>query len=370
MFRPARISDQTFLRWLPLLFCMGIGNPCLAKPAYKSQVVLLLPPGEGSETSRFADNLKWQLDELGLGLVTSETELPFELERYVSLAKTLLADKQATMALWVVGDREQVVMYLFDLKDQTLRERPMSTNASPFVAAEELAIMARSAIVAHLEGKATEPPEKPHPPTIANLRKDAPIAAPNNVPSPTVGAPQPEERSPWRFALRGGFETTAALKGEGLQPAIKVAVHAGYRRFYAELGYSLYGATTLRSNWAEIALYRHPAELNLGYAVYQSRSWVAAECFSTLDRWRRETKFTTEPLAPTEQTRSWVASLGLRLRGAAPLTSTLAATFGAGATYVLNPQRFETALADHHENLGQLARFYPALDANLIWYFN
>jgi hypothetical protein len=369
--RSKRKSAQPLLWWLSVLLCSGFALPCAAKPANKSQVVLLIPPDLGPQTSpQFADNLKWQLDELGLELESTRTEQPFELDRYVALAEALLTEKQATMALWVVRDRERVVMYLYDLKKQAVRERPLSTNDSPVVAAEELAIIARSAILAHLEGMVSDAPEplpeaapaEPQPSRPTTARHEAP---PREHPSPAANEP-----SVWQFALRGGFETTAPLEAEGLEPAVKIATTVGYRRLYAELGYAFYAGSTLRSNWATIELHRHPAELNLGYAFYQRQSWVAAELFSTLDSWRRKTTSVTEPLAQTAQTRHWVSAIGLRLRGTAPLTSTLAATFAAGGYCVLNPQRFEAARADDRETLGQMARFAPALDVDLIWYLN
>ena len=288
---------------------------------------------------QFVDNLRWQLGQLDLSIYTTVAPRRFDLLEYASIAKNEAANDNALLSVWVVVSKERAVLYLYDAKKQSLRARTWSPSNSPLVAAEELAIITRSAIVARLEGDSEAMAEIPLP------TNDSPRAtSPAPTSRPTAPPPRPPPtHTKLAFGLRASVLSGFPVENRGLWPGAGLSAWLWVERFRVGLGYGFYPETTLRTDQTVIALRRHPLEINIGYELYRGKVLALAEAFTTFDRLHRTTLDAPEPLEVTTQSRRWLTSLGLRGRGELPLGGPIALSFALGAEWVTNAYDFETS---------------------------
>lgn len=374
---PKRISDrgptwgQALLRiaWFTLLVLSLTG---FARAETRRTVLVLLPASKDGDSTangamfRFVDNLSWQLSELGLSLVTTSAPSHFDLFHYASVAKHESTRVDARLSIWVLVDAERAVLYLYDVSDHALRARTISISRSPLVAAEELAIIARSAITARLEGNPSEMAEVRLPTEPTTLPAKIPKASPPTELRRTAAVPAPLTLT---FGLRTSVLVGFPVAGTGLWPGLGPTLILGLGRLRLGLGYGFYPETELRSDNAVIALRRHPIEGSLGLVLHEGSLDALAEAYGQIDRMNRVTVSTMAPFETTHPSHQWLTSLGLRGRGELPLSDAFAISLALGIEWLTRPVYFETSFDGERKKIGQLSQFRPACDFGLRWHF-
>jgi hypothetical protein len=373
------IQGHALLRvaWFTLLVLSLTGA---ARAETRRTVVVLLPATKNHEAIpneamlRFVDNLNWQLSELGLSLVTTTAPSRFDVFHYASIAKHESNRIDAMLSIWVIVDADRAVLYLYDVRDHALRARTLSISRSPLVAAEELAIIARSAITARLEGNTSEMAEVPLPiePTTAPPTEPRTLPAPVPTTAPPTEHPRPTV-APGPRKITVGLRTSVfvgfPVDGAGLWPGIGPTLILGLDRLRFGLGYGFYPETELRSDNAVLALRRHPIEGSFGYVLHEGALGAIVETYGQLDRMNRVTLSTRAPFETVPPTHRWLTSFGLRGRGELPLSDAFALNVALGIEWLTRPVYFETSFDGQRKIIGQLSPIRPTCDFGLLWHF-
>jgi len=321
----------------------------LAAPFTAAQPVIVVAadPGAPQHQTELVSALGGQLSELGVEVVLSAGAPGGELP-----APTALAGGRPLLAFVLVERTPTaLVVHFYEPAGTSLRERRIPVTGTGSTSIEEVAIVVRSAASALLERArqeaATSPPAPPNP-----LPPSPPPPAP--APDPPL-RPGPLELSlaysgqPYAFALP--WQHGARL-GLAWRPA----------RSPLRLGADYLWTPPLRVRTDEVtlALYRHPSELFVGYAIPLGgpRLELRPEGGLGADPIQRRTERVGATIEATPSTTRWSWSASTRLRLAWEPGRTWELFLTGGAEFVLN--RVEH-VSDQEELVSPL-RARPRLD--------
>lgn len=342
---------------------------CAQASSAQGRVVLLCHERRAeSLEAGLAEILRTHLAELEIELevkAAPPSSSPFDV---VAAIRATPVAAQASIVTWIVPQKPRVIVYVFEPQGPHLRARAVTVSESPVVAAEELALMLRSAILARREGGALEmaevflpavPPSSPRPTTV--------------LPSPTEAGPStgalPKARE-FAFGLSGGYGYFRSISQGGGGSGLSLRLFGQTSRTRFGVGYVVLPTTTIHSDRVnvDVAMRRHPIHFFLASSLARSeRLQLWGEILGGFDPTRRQTVRADAPLESTQPRWRYAWSLAGLLRGESKITAEFSLAAAVGVEFALNPYDFEAVWMDERTRLARILPVRPMGDLSLVW---
>jgi hypothetical protein len=300
-----------------------------------------------------------QLSDLGVEVVVHprRARTPATAARE---ARDIARTTGALCVVWLEADDGAVTVYLLDRDRQRLRARRVLVSGTRAAAAEEVAVVIRSAVSALLDGVEVMMPE-------VALPDGAPKARPAETPKvPAQDAElPPEPGDPPRLAL--GYRGTLYSPDAPFQSGVALSVEAkpSGRHVLVGAGYAFFPPLRVTAAGVSTEIRRRPIELSGGYEIGVGSVAVTSEVRFGPDWVERRTTATDETrrAAPRDRRLQWV--LGLGLRAGLIVSAGIRVQAGLTAEFLLN--RFDHVVSGSETSepvIRQLAA-RPRVDAGL-----
>jgi hypothetical protein len=358
------VAELTRLGFRLLLFLLAL-SPARARAAAMTQSLVFLRSDVATHPSleRVVEATRGPLAELGVELLVAARPSSAELGAMSRAAHAVADATHAIAVVWLdnpsADDRGSVV-YVFDPLRKRLFTRALAVDESETAAAEEVAVVLRSAVsalsagaeIAMTEVKIPEPVKPPPPP------------APKREPA-RARAPQHEHSAELDVGL--GYVGTIVAKDWSWQSGARLSldVRPARSRWVFGAAYQLLPPLRAESSQVTTRLYRHPAEITLGLRLFGDSFRLEPELALVADRVQRETERAEAPLVGTARSARWLWAVSARVRGRWLLTRRVSAVAAAGADFVLNPFEQEVEAAAGRTQLYSLLTIRPLAEAGL-----
>jgi hypothetical protein len=306
------------------------------------------------------------LAELDVELLVSARPLSAELGAMTRAARALAHSTRALAVVWLdnpPAGKPGSVIYFFDPIRKRLLTRSLAIDESDTAAAEEVAVVLRSAVDALSAGADV-------------AMTEVKVAEPANVPLPTAN-PEPArdtaqaEASEYQqlahLSVGLGYVGTIVAKDSSWQSGARLSL--GFRPAHSRwlLGAAYQFLPPLRAESSQVTtrLFRHPAEVALGVHLFGESFRLEPELAFVADRVHRETERADSPLVATPPSTRWLWAVSARIRTRWSLTTRLSVVAALGADFVLNPFAQVTEGAVPPAELYSLIAIRPLAEAGL-----
>jgi len=329
-----------------------------AAPAPQSLVFLQSNVATHPSLERVVDATRGPLAELGVELLVGARPSSAELGAMTRAAHDWADSTHAIAVVWLdnpAAGQPGSVIYFFDPLRKRLLTRSLAIDESESAAAEEVAVVLRSAVgalqagadVAMTEVKVPEPAKAPTP-------------APNRKPAHDAAPAESAQRTRQRSAELGvglDYVGTIVAKDSSWQSGARLSLEFRPARSRWLFGAAYQFLPPLRAESSQVTtkLYRHPAEVTLGVRLLGESFRLEPELAFIADRVLRETERADAPLVATPRATRWLWAVSARIRTRWLLSRRLSAVTALGADFVLNP--FEQVV----EAAGPRAQLYSLL---------
>jgi hypothetical protein len=355
---------------LLLFFLAWSEHRAHADPATQSLVFLQSSVPTHPSLDRVVEATRGPLAELGVELLVAARSSSAELGATTRAAHALADSSHAIAVVWLdnppAGNPGSVI-YFFDPLRKRLFTRSLAINESETAAAEEVAVVLRSAVGALLAGadvamtevKVSEPAKVP---TLASKPEAA-----RDTAQAEGSQCQPLECAHLGVGL--GYVGTIVATDSSWQSGARLSLDFRPARSRWVLGAAYQVLPPLRAESSQVTtrLYRHPAELALGVRLLGESFRLEPELAFVADPVLRETERADSPLVATPPTTRWLWALSARIRASWSLTTRLSAVAGLGADLVLNPFKQVTEEVVPQAQVYSLIAIRPLAEAGLAF---
>jgi len=310
------------------------------------------------------------LSELGVELLVAARPSSAELGAMTRAARDLADSTHAIAVVWLgnpPAGQPGSVIYFFDPLRKRLLTRSLAINESEAAAAEEVAVVLRSAVgalqagadVAMTEVKIPEPTKAPKSPVQPRPARDS-----------ARGVGSQSER-PAQLGLELGYVGTLVAKGSSWQSGARLALdlQPARSRWLFGAAYQVLPPLRVESSQVTTQLSRHPVEITLGALLFGESFRIEPELAFIADRMLRETERADAPLVATPKAARWLWAVSARIRTRWSLSGRLSVVTTLGADFVLNPFDQVVAEANEQQPLYSLFTVRPRADAGLALTF-
>jgi hypothetical protein len=321
--------------WICVSLCSGWSFA--AEPNHARRTIVLLGPGPDAPLSASAllDAVKGQVAELGLGIVGLDAAGTSDLRQVLDKAAVLSKLHQALAVFWFGGTEQALVIYLYEPSGPRLRTRRMLVSGVQAAAAEEIAVVIRSAASALLEGSEVAMTEVQLPPPSPPRAMAQPKAMPR-PPPPTARTPLASKKPSLRLALAYLGTMYAAKTPWQSGAGLSVSLRPAGSPWFLGAGYGYFPPFDTGDTSASVRISRHPAELFAGLEFQHRDFTLATEAGVVSDYVERRTERTEGSLDSTPAKARWLWAASTRLR-AGWMPSSRWCMFGSvGADFMLN----------------------------------
>jgi hypothetical protein len=351
------------------LFFLVLSERCAhAEPATQSVVFLQSSVPTHPSLDSVVEATRGPLAELGVELLVAARPSSAELGVMTRAAHALASSTHAVAVVWLDNPRAGEpgsVIYFFDPPRTRLLTRSLAINESETAAAEEVAVVLRSAVGALLAGadvamtevKVPEPAKVPPP-------------APTSVPARDTARAERTQcghSECAHFDLGLGYVGTIVAKDSSWQSGARLSIdfRPARSRWLFGAAYQFLPPVRAESSQVTTRLFRHPAEVALGMSVFGDTFRLEPELAVVADPILRETERADSPLVATPPSTRWLWAVSARLRFRWALTARLSAVAALGADFVLNPFKQVAAEAVPRAPVYSLLAVRPLVDAGL-----
>lgn len=306
------------------------------------------------------------LAELGVELSVAPRPAAASLAATTQAAKSIAQTTQALAVVWLDTEGERsssAVLYFFDAARSRLLTRQVEVSESEPAAAEEVAVVLRSAVGALLEGEEVAMTEV----ALPEVKKEPP--APLTPPAPASPAPLPPASRPNSFGVGlsyvGSIFNDQGTWQSGARFALAIRPFAS--RWWLGAAYEMLLPLDADGAGARTRVTRHPAELSVARELLSGRLRIAPELALIADAVHRETRDVDATLEATAPSTRWLWALSMRLRGRCVLGERASLWGSLGADFVLNP--FEQVAAQPGSELAvaSLLAVRPHVEAGFLF---
>ncbi|MGC4086529.1 MAG: hypothetical protein QM756_01270 [Polyangiaceae bacterium] len=342
---------------LCVLFVCALAGRAAADDARQRVVLLTREEGARAQLLATLDATRTLLAELRVELLLSSRGANAELGVTTALARDAVAKHDALAAVWLENEPGAVVVYFYERAQARLLTRRVEVSESEAAAAEEVAVVLRSAVAAALEGAEVmmtevavpEPPKPPAPPPL--------------LPPPAPPPARPQSRAELSAGYLGGAIASQAPWQSGAHLGFGVAPASSPLR--AGLGCSLFQALTVDGTTASADLSRAGADAWFGAALGDELLELRPELGVLVEWVRRSTSRTAPTVAAEPASTRWLWGLSARLRGQLRLSSALRLYAAAGAQWLPVPFEERALGPTETETLLAFAPLRPVAEAGL-----
>lgn len=345
---------------LCVVLLFGVGS---AHAAARRTVFLESKANTHPSLESVLDATRAPLAELGVELAVAPRPAATSLAATTQAAKTIAQASEALAVVWLDGERAKsswAVLYFFDAARSRLLTRRVEVSASEPAAAEEVAVVLRSAVGALLEGEEVAMTEVAVPEV-----KRQPVAPPPPV---AKAALVPAPQQPNSFGVGLGYVGSVFSEHGNWQSGARLAL--AFRplssRWWLGAAYEFLVPLDLEGAGAATRVVRHPGELSVARELLRGRVRLAPELALIGDAVHRETKLVEAPLEATEPSTRWLWAVSMRLRGRCLLGTRLSLWGSLGADFVLNPFEQVAAQPSTELEVASLLRVRPRLEAGFL----
>jgi len=309
------------------------------------------------------DAARSQLAELNVDLLVAPAPPSAELATTTASARELARSAHAVGVIWLRPGKDGVTLYFYEPSGPHLLMRQLALSPSEAAAAEEIAVVLRSAVSAVLDGV-----------EIAMTEVALPELEPRSGTTPRTPPASGERPGAARAGrarptLSGsvGYVGTALGQDTPWQSGGKLALTfaPGGGRFSAGAAYSLFPALTLRQSELTTRFRRHPIELVAGVRFAPGTLELEPQIALVAEAVRRTTERVEPPLAPRPPSQRWLWMTGVRLRGELALGSGLRLFSTPGADFLLNRVDPVVSGADGERTVISWFSVRPSLEVGL-----
>ncbi len=353
--------SRLWLAFALLLGCLTWQRPASAQSPSRWLIVLTSESSGRPPFPAVLEATRGQLAELGVLPNVEPRAAPDDLAALSSQVRQLVKRSGALAAAWLTPEAGLVSVYFYEpVRDRVLVRR-LALSESPAAAAEEVAIVLRSAVSAVLEGAAISMTELPPPPL--------PPLPPKPPPLPPPAPPAPKSDRPAWVELGAGYV--------GSYPASAIGFHQGAKTFASVplgplrlgLGYSWLPRIAIDTAALQVRLTRHPAELWLNELHRLGPLELGPEVALMLDAISRRTLAASAPLEATPRSTRWLWAIATRARLELPVRGGFGLFAAAGAEFALNPFAQEVQSQQEPERIIRWLRVRPAVEIGLLFSF-
>jgi hypothetical protein len=321
----------SFLILLSCLPTAGLAHADGMRDANQPLVILTEHGAQDAEDNAFFSSVRALAAEIGIDVTTRE------VPTFQSVRDALLAEaggqRKPFLVAWILRDGRLRQIHLFDPWKNQLRTRGIEVGTSTTASAESLALILRAELVAYLGEEAPPPP-----------------------PPPTPAPPPPPPPPAARWAATAAYAMGTFIRGQGLQQGARLGAWHMWGRLRLGAVYGLFPEQQIDGQGASVAVNRHPAEIDLGYASREHyRLRWGADAFVSGDWLSRHTISATSPLSPQPDSGHLLFSLGVRGRQELRLLRNLAVALGVGIEIPLNPIELQIVRGSTAETVARLS---------------
>jgi hypothetical protein len=350
-----------------LLFLLVLSaRPAQAAPTTQRLVFLRSDLPTQPSLERVVEATRGPLAELGVELLVAARPSSADLGALTRAAQALADPAHAIAVVWLdnpPAGKPGAVIYFFDPLRKRLLTRSLAIDESETAAAEEVAVVLRSAVAALSAGSAVAMTE-------VEVPQPAKVPAPAAKPEPARVAVRangsPRQHSA-ELDLGLGYVGTIVAKDWSWQSGARLSLdfRAARSRWLFGAAYQFLPPLRAESSRVTTRLSRHPAEVTVGVRLFGDSFRLEPELALLADRTRRETERADAPLVATPRSTQWLWAVSARLRTRWLLTRRLSAVAALGADFVLNPfdQVIESAVP--RAELYSLLAVRPLAEAGL-----
>ncbi|MFZ5895372.1 MAG: hypothetical protein ACOY0T_30230 [Myxococcota bacterium] len=349
-----------------VLWCCGLGLlalPAIGAEARKRVVVLTSNSGDDVRTARATlDATRTLLAELAVDLVLTPGPRGHELAATTERARRAVSDNDAVAAVWLEEQEHTVVVYFYERAHARLLTRRVEVSESEAAAAEEVAVVLRSAVGAALEG--------------ADLMMTE-IAVPQ-VSKPELPSAPPPPPPPMRARTGSQGELSFGYAGETVsgdanwQSGARLALVFAPAESVARIGLSvaLWQTLEVETEAASLRVRRYPVSISAGIGWANQRFELRPELAAGAEYVRRSTERTASTLSAEPPSGRWLWSVSGRVRGQYALAPRVRVYASGGLQWLLNPHDEVVLGPVKSETLLAWAPLRPLAEAGLsvqIW---
>jgi hypothetical protein len=312
------------------------------------------------------DATRAPLAELGVELSVAPRPAATSLAATTNAAKRVAQSTQALAVVWLDAERmrgNSAVLYFFDAARARLLTRQVQVSDSESAAAEEVAVVLRSAVGALLEGEEVAMTEV----ALPEVKKE-PLAALTPPAPPARPAPQAPSR-PNSFSVGlsyvGSIFNDQGTWQSGARLALALRPFAS--RWWLGAAYEVLLPLDADGAGATTRVARHPAELSVARELLPGRLRVAPELALIADAVHRETREVDADLEATAPSTRWLWALSMRLRGRCVLGERSSLWGSLGADFVLNPFEQVAAQPGAERAVASLLVVRPHVEAGFLF---
>jgi hypothetical protein len=352
---------------LACLLCAALllGTEATARAAERRAVFLESAQNAHPSLDSVLEATRAPLAELGVELAVAPRPAGANLGTTAEAAKALARSQQAVAVVWLDTERAGAtwsVLYFFDAARSRLLTRRVAVSASESAAAEEVAVVLRSAIGALLEGQEvlmTEvpvPEVKKEPPT-TKLVKPRPVA-------PPPARPHAPEMLGLGLSYVGSIFNEGASWQSGARVSLSVRPFRSRWRFAA--AYEFLPALDASAPGITTQVTRHPSEVTVARDLFTGTLRLAPELGVIADAVHRRTEFVEAPLVATEPSTRWLWAVSMRFRGTWSVATRVSLLAALGADFVLNPFEQVAAEGAREASVSTLLAVRPRAEAGFL----
>jgi hypothetical protein len=332
---------------LALLGCLVACLPGPARADLGRTIVLVEPDASVAVSADpLADAVRGQLAELGVAVVLAPAMGSTSIEVATERAAKLAAQHHALAVFWLGADQGALVIHLYEPAGPHLRARRIVVSGAESAAAEEVAVIVRSASSALIDGTEVSMPE------VALPRR--PRALDDR---PRARAPKPTRAtgSSLRVALAYVGTLYAAKEPWQSGAGAMLSLRPGSGPWLVEAGYAYFPGLVVDRAGVRTSLYRHPIELGIGLEHVAGQAVLATEIGGLAEWAWRTTDRAEPPLRPLPAEGRWLWGVRTRVRGGWALGRHWQLFAAIGADFVL--YRFDYVAQDpgQHDVLSPLS---------------
>lgn len=240
-----------------------------------------------------------QLADLGVALEISQSKHPPDRD----------AASSSRAVFWVTTSKLGVVeLFLREPRSQQLRVRSLGSYQTPIVAAEEISLVMRSAVVALLSGESVQMQAvKTEPIRVSSTPKEPAPAPARRKPSASE-AKQPERDSqngfPGEWSFSAGY-IGSRVSPEAVQDGLRISLSQTLGSVRFGVGYQLVETSNYVEPDVEVELRYLPFDLYVSYLVRRGGLELGAELGLGLTRITRQTNSRAVEVEPTPEQAHW-----------------------------------------------------------------
>jgi hypothetical protein len=244
-----------------------------------------------------------------------------------------------------------------------LLTRQVEVSDSESAAAEEVAVVLRSAVGALLEGEEVAMTEV----ALPEVKKEPP--APLARPAPPTRPPPQAPSRPNSFGVGlsyvGSIFNDQGTWQSGARLALALRPFAS--RWWLGAAYEVLPPLDADGAGATTRVARHPAELNVAHELLSGWLRIAPEFAVVADAVHRETREVDADLEATSPSTRWLWALSMRLRGRCVLGVRSSLWGSLGADFVLNPFEQVAAQPGAERAVASLLAVRPHVEAGFLF---